>query len=168
MNQEEQPGLFGGPYRGKVVVPYRKLLVLSRSQAQSFIHEEPWACISIHDSYDSPAKINKVQLVGLLQLAFDDITWPLDELRMFPEEQAHQILDFTKKVWDEVELLVVPCFAGACRSPAVAAIISKIYYGDDLFFYQQYSPNSHVYQTLYRVAVERGELLIDVERGGNP
>jgi predicted protein tyrosine phosphatase len=140
-----------------IITPYRKLLVLSKSKAESFIHEQPWACISIHDSHDNPAKINKVQQVGILQLCFDDINQPCDDLKMFTEEQAIETLDFVKKVWDKVELLMIHCYAGICRSPAIAAMISKIYYGDDLHFYQHYTPNSWVYQTIYQVAAKRGD-----------
>jgi predicted protein tyrosine phosphatase len=76
---------------------------------------------------------------------------------MFTEEQAVQVLDFVEKVWDKIDLLMVHCYAGFCRSPAIAAIISKIYYGDDLYFYQHYRPNSWVYRTIYQVAAERGD-----------
>ena len=139
----------------KLMIPYRKILVLNKRNAQQFAHETPWACISIYCPQDTPAKINKCQLVDIIQLGFDDIDEPEEEFIMFKEEHAQQILDFVEKNWEKVDLLMIHCYAGLCRSPAIAAIISKIYYGEDNYFFNNYCPNKHVYRVLYEVARQR-------------
>ena len=139
-----------------ILVPNGKILVLPRRLAQDFTHNAPWACISIHDSEDPPAKINKCQLVDKLVLSFDDIPWQDDVLVPFNEVHANQVLDFVYKFWDKIELLLIHCYAGASRSPAIAAIVSKIYYGEDHYYFKNYTPNNLVYQVLYKTAVKRG------------
>jgi predicted protein tyrosine phosphatase len=145
-----------------------KIIVLSRSKAKNFTSDRPWAAISI-DTFPEWPKLNKCQQVGLLQLEFADINCREDvgpELlamhpdlpdRLFTEEHANQILDFVQKHWDEIEVLMVHCYAGLCRSPAVAAAIHKIFQNDDdSAFFSLYTPNSRVYTTILTVANQRG------------
>jgi len=124
-----------------------KLLVLSRRLAEQYVSDEPWACISITDNEDRDAKINKCQLQAVLRLKFEDVN--LEGSESFSDEQANQVLDFVKEWWDKIETLVVHCYAGQCRSPAIAAIISKIYYGDDMFYLKRFTPNTLVFRKLY-------------------
>ena len=137
-----------------------KLVVLSRRKAEEFTSDIPWACISIRDPEDdSLPKINRCQLVDCLYLNFHDSIIADSDIKLFNENHADQILDFVLRVWDKIDRLVIHCYAGVARSPAVAAIISKLYYGsDEVYFQEPYKPNKHVYDTLYRVANARPDL----------
>ncbi len=139
-----------------------KILVLSRLKAEGFTSDKPWAAVSISTTGDY-AKLNKCQQVGLLQISFADAVklTPEDlqeepKLRLFTAEQAATILDFVGVHWDEIEVLLVHCYGGLSRSPAVAAAISKIYYGTDEPFFARFALNRLVYSTIMQVAAERG------------
>ena len=134
-----------------------KFEVLSRSEAKAFICDIPWACISIADHPDDMPRLNKVQRVDLLQLGFADADEKYyDDDILFTEEHAASILDFIDKVWDKVELIMVHCYAGQCRSPAVAAAINKIKFGNDEKYFKNHLPNMLVYRTILNVANKRG------------
>ena len=144
-------------FAGRPVVG--KLLVLSRSMASAFTCPEPWACISIGCEPGDWPKINKVQQVDLLQLAFADIefNYPGEDRIVFSEDQATQILDFVEKNWDRVNLLMVHCQAGISRSAGTAAAIAKIKYDNDMAYYKPpFIPNKLVYRKILNVAHERG------------
>lgn len=145
-----------------------KLIVLSRSKAAKFTYDRPWAAISI-DTYPGWPKLNMCQRFGLLQLEFADINsredvdpstlavYPDLPDRLFTKEHATQILDFVEKYWNDIEVLMVHCYAGQCRSPAVAAAIHKIWQDyDDSAYFNLYTPNSLVYKTILEVANEKG------------
>jgi predicted protein tyrosine phosphatase len=133
-----------------------KLLVLSKSEASKFEFAKPWACISIGAENGDWPKINKVQQVDLLQLAFYDTEFKRESEITFNEEHANKVLDFMDRNWNKVELIMVHCLAGRSRSPGVAAAISRIKYGSDDFWFHNYLPNSLVYRTILNVAQKRG------------
>jgi predicted protein tyrosine phosphatase len=130
---------FGRPVLGKVVV-------LPLSGAREFKYTKPWACISICDEGDPPAKISDVNREDILRLYFDDYEFPGPGRKLMEDNQAAEIWEFVRKVWDKVDLLMVHCYAGISRSSAVAMAISDKYQPDQSnFFKQLYSPNSLVY-----------------------
>jgi predicted protein tyrosine phosphatase len=136
---------FGQPINGK-------LLVLSKSAAVDFTSNKPWACISIGSEDGDWPKINRCQLVDVLQVSFLDLD-RLPELYdgdgvLINDNHAKLIWDFVDVVWDKIDLLVIHCLAGVCRSPAVAAAIAKIKYGDDSLYFKSYLPNALVYRTM--------------------
>jgi len=94
--------------------------------------------------------------VGLLRLVFDDITLP-DTPQSFTPALAAEILDFAANVWDKVEVLLIHCDVGLSRSPAVAAALSRIYYGDDAPWFELDFPNRLVYDVLVETHVRRSE-----------
>lgn len=147
----------------------KTFVVLPKSGAKKFESEAPWACISIADIKGEHPKICKVKCQGILQLIFLDSESESDlmnseiellkknESSMFTETHAEQILDFVNEIWDKVETLLVHCYAGYSRSPAVAAALSKIYYNQDEHFFKSYSPNKMIYNTILKVAQERNK-----------
>ena len=135
-----------------------KIVVLSRELAEQFSSDQPWACISISGRTEGQALINQKNLVDCLFIQFDDVTMLLPEYKLFSTSQANQILDFVIEVWDKIETLMIHCHAGASRSPAVAAIISKIYYHTDKEYFDKYDPNKLVYNRLYEAANRRPDL----------
>ncbi|MFC1596710.1 hypothetical protein ACFL5Q_02075 [Planctomycetota bacterium] len=139
----------------------KQIVVESFVGATYFKCEVPWACISIATEEDKWPVISGANRVEWLQLAFADIRFPdpTCSKTVFDDGRARRILDFVKDVWDRIDLLFVHCEAGTSRSPAVAAAISRICYGDDGPFMlpHLYEPNLLVYRKLLEVAEQRGE-----------
>ena len=143
---------FGQPINGK-------LLVLCKSAATDFVSDKPWACISIGTEPGDWPKLNKCQLVGLLQISFYDLDrippgCELENIVLFSEDHAQRIWNFVNSVWDKVEILLVHCLAGVSRSPAVAAAIARMKYGDDQLYFDRYLPNRLVYRTMLNYITE--------------
>jgi predicted protein tyrosine phosphatase len=138
-----------------IIYPYfNKLLVLSRSAAKDFSCDKPWACISIASEPGDWPQINKVQQVDLLRLAFADNEYAGEDGPPFSPIHAKQILEFVEKNWDKTEVLMIHCFGGISRSPAIAAAIAKLRYQDDSMFFCLYTPNKLVYNTILETAKE--------------
>jgi predicted protein tyrosine phosphatase len=88
---------------------------------------------------------------GVLRLAFADRDAPsVAGERLFEAEDARAIWALVLGHQD-VATLVVHCDAGLCRSPAVAAAVSRVFNGDDEPFFRRYRPNMRVYRTLLSV-----------------
>ena len=142
---------FGRPVLGKI-------LILPRSSARQFTYDKPWACISIGTFKEELPKINKVQLTDILQLTFVDLdaqpgaAWlerHPGEDKLFTSEQAKQIWEFVAKVWDDIDLLMIHCYAGISRSSAVGKAISEVYQPECVdYFGMLYDPNKLVHKIL--------------------
>lgn len=115
-----------------------------------------WAVISIKNPGAKEVVFNCPNLVGALHLTFHDEIKPNDAYVMFDEAMATETWDFVKKHWDEVDIVLVHCHMGLCRSPAIAAAVAKALEGDDKLWFKIKSPNRHVYRTMLQVAHERG------------
>ena len=120
--------------------------VRSARNAEFFRSDRPWAAISITSAGGFPA-LDEANRVGLLRLNFDDITEP-GTPRSFTPALAAEILDFVAGVWGQIEVLLIHCDVGLSRSPAVAAALSRIYYGDDGAWFELDFPNRLVYDLL--------------------
>ena len=99
--------------------------------AEFFRSDRPWAAIQISHRDDFPA-LHDENRVGLLRLIFED-TEAADTPESFIPALATEILDFVKRMWDQVEVFLVQCEVGLSRSPAVAAALCRIYYGRDAY-----------------------------------
>jgi predicted protein tyrosine phosphatase len=129
--------------------------VRSARNAEFFQSERLWAAISITSGREHPV-LSEANRVGLLRLVFDDITQP-DTSRSFTPALAGEILDFVARVWDKVEVLLIHCDVGLSRSLAVAAALSRIYYGDDGSWFELDFPNRLVYEVLVATHSQRQE-----------
>jgi len=129
--------------------------VRSARNAEFFRSDRPWAAISITSGHEHPV-LSETNRVGLLRLVFDDITQP-ETPRSFTPALAAEILDFVANVWDKVEVLLIHCDVGLSRSPAVAAALSRIYYGDDGPWLEFDFPNRLVYEVLVATHPRRQE-----------
>lgn len=127
--------------------------VRSARNAEFFRSDRPWAAISITSGHEHPV-LNDVNRVGLLRLVFDDIT-QANTPRSFTPALAAEILDFVASVWDRAEVLLIHCDVGLSRSPAVAAALSRIYYGDDGPWFELDFPNRLVYDVLVETHSQR-------------
>ncbi len=142
----------------------KDFLVLSREQAESEHVQNtinlPHIMISINGttgtdstSANIPDNINRKDL---LQIRFDDIdvrhTETIKneglELIFFSEDHARNILNFVEKNVENINLIVVHCFAGVCRSVAVASALSKIINNEDDKIFRSGVPNMLVYKTI--------------------
>ena len=100
---------------------------------------------------------------GVLRLAFHDSDpnnkhnpHIATEEQLFGEKRANLIIDFVAEIKDKVDMLVVHCEAGVSRSPAIAAVLAKIHFGDDkAFFKAPFTPNMHVYRVMLDTAHAR-------------
>lgn len=144
--------------------------VLNRGLATRFHIDEPWVCISISTKSTEPVEFMFPQnMQDVLRLAFADQDFPESKREIFEEsmkltgrtlfnrDMAGQILDFYQQ--HSTKVVLIHCDAGQCRSPAVAAALSKIFTGDDFqWFKPPYTPNSSVYRVIMEVASQRGLL----------
>jgi predicted protein tyrosine phosphatase len=141
-------------------------LVLSREQAESIVVQrainQPHILISINGTTGLDSTSAKIPTNGnrldLLHLRFDDIDSRQMEilkenkeeksLILFTEEHARNILNFVEKNLKDIDLIVVHCFAGICRSVAVASALSKIINNEDDRIFKSGVPNMLVYKTV--------------------
>lgn len=127
--------------------------VRSARNAEFFRSDRPWAAISISSCQEFLA-LSEDHRVGLLRLVFEDTARP-DTPESFTPAQAAEILDFVARVWDQIEVLLIHCDVGLSRSPAVAAALSRIYYGENGWWYELDFPNRLVYELLLETHARR-------------
>jgi len=148
------------------------MIIEVRSKAMASIYKpsEPWACISVVTKHGDWPEFVFQQPSHLLQMNFADLDMTMQELQkayegqmtdergtpFFNNEMAKQILDFYLEVQGKVDLLLVHCEAGWSRSPGIAAALSKVFLGDDMYFFQKYAPNRFVYRLIMNEAVNMG------------
>lgn len=120
--------------------------VRSGWNAEVFRCDRPWGAISISTDGDFPV-LSEENRRGLLQLVFADTAEP-DRPDAFTLSLATEILDFVEQMWGAADVFLIHCEAGLSRSPAVAAALSRIYYGDDGPWFELDFPNRLVHQLL--------------------
>lgn len=134
----------------------KKIIVLSRQWAKKYKCDKPWAAISVSTASGDFPELSSDNRLGLLRLQFWDISNPsqrqleAEDPKLFSRDQAKQVIDFVNQHWDSIDTLLVHCEAGLSRSPAIAAAIISIKYGegaDEEWFYK-FNPNYHVYQSI--------------------
>ncbi len=77
--------------------------------------------------------------------------------KVFDDAQAQELLEFVHKHrLTGIDHIYVHCLAGVCRSSGTAAALSKIYNGDDSYYYScgRYVPNAHIKSMLLQKAVD--------------
>lgn len=117
---------------------------------------DTYAVISIQDSHTDGFGItfseNKY-CKAVLTLKFDDIVRPVDGAQLFTEDMAEQIICFIQNNQD-VDTLLIHCYAGQSRSRAVGAFAVWFLGGDNSVYFEKYDPNEYVYdklmQTVFR------------------
>lgn len=161
-----------------------KVRVMSRDNAIEFCrqaHMAQYVMISISNPFtiykNAPFSSKKNNVIDILRLSFVDAdnAGDLDvygkiakEEDMFSDEQARQIVEFTKKYMDFS--IIVHCDAGISRSSGVAAAILKHYTGNDdrIFHSPWYAPNMFVYYKVLKAfgdwgfIEEDGEIEVDI------
>jgi len=125
---------------------------MPRSVAKEWTSDKPWAAIQIGDEEGDWPKLNKCQRVDVLQLAFHDIDRIMEGHTAFCNKDAERVFEFIERVWDKIDVLIVHCYAGQSRSPAIAAAIDEIYNGVKVSeWYSKRTPNRRVYGAMIKV-----------------
>lgn len=139
----------------------REIFARSRVGAATFVSDVPWAAIQISAKHGDWPTLSAANRVATLQMCFPDRVLPDHEYplgTLFSEIHADQILDFVLAHAEQIDWLLVHCEAGANRSPAVAAALTRIFRcGEHLrFFERRKAPNTLVYELLLARAAQRG------------
>ncbi len=134
-----------------------KFDVMSCVEAEQFSNDfsiEDCVVISITGPMESTANINtnNPHIKDVLRLQFDD-SEPEDKqafpyLTLMSKTDAKAILTFTEAHKNNVDKIIVHCFAGVSRSAAVCAALMLIINGDDMeiFGNPKFSPNMYCYR----------------------
>ena len=135
-----------------------KIKVANRDLAKVIKFDIPYIVISIYSTGGQPADIPlHPKCIAVLPIQFDDVEedeWMYGDTIYKPitEEKAERIWEFVDTWKSDAELILVHCDGGICRSPAVAAAISRVYKGEDKeWFKKPYLPNMKVYNTMLKV-----------------
>ena len=114
--------------------------------------EIPYVVVSIADAAGvHPTLIDSPLRLGVLRLGFDDVAPNKNGERgktPMTSAQAREIREFVEAHLEFLELVVVHCDAGMCRSPAVAAALWRWLEGSRGPFFETFRPNPHVYRTM--------------------
>ena len=112
--------------------------------------------ISITSPMEKPADINlnNPHIKAILRLTFDDAE-PEDKnvfphMTLMSSSDAKAVLAFINNHKDNVDKIIVHCFAGVSRSAAVCAALMLILNGDDMEIFDNpnFSPNMHCYRLI--------------------
>ena len=138
----------------------KRFEVRSARNAEFFRCDQPWAAISVSSTDRFPV-LAEENRVGHLRLTFEDIT-EVGKPGSFTPALAMEILDFVEAAWDKTEVFLIHCEIGLSRSPAIAAALSQIHYGNDGPWAEHDFLNPLVYRLLVetrarRSAAEKGE-----------
>ena len=132
-----------------------EILVTDREGIErGLVVRSAYVVISIHDPTKPPARVRpQMGLRGVLTLAFHDAEPLLGgelpvEIKLMAPEQADALWAFLGQHRAQVGALVVHCEGGVSRSPAVAAAVAEAWDLDGRRFWQDYTPNHHVYHTV--------------------
>ena len=111
---------------------------------------DSYVAISIQDTKDGgfgfELKENRY-CKAVLTVYFDDIVNPEPDLKMISRSQAEEITAFIRAHSDDVDTLMIHCFAGISRSSAVGMIARKIL--DQTYDKPEYY-NQYVYEELLK------------------
>lgn len=114
---------------------------------------DTYAVISIQDSHTDGFGItfskNKC-CKDVLTLKFDDIVRPVEGAQIFTDRMAEQVIRFIHNN-QEVDTLLIHCYAGQSRSRAVGAFAVWYLGGDNEQYFEKYNPNTYVYDKLMEV-----------------
>lgn len=130
-----------------------EIVVFNRAEAERTPLDGKYAYISIMDSDQSPSKLPQEsgECIGILRICTDDVLDGTNQGRItvpFEQHHASAVLDFWNSVKNDIDILVVHCNGGQCRSPAIAAAITRIEGGDDGKWFETKRPNIRVYRAI--------------------
>lgn len=106
----------------------RDLEVCGRGEAEALEGRPSWVVVSIHDPGQSPAALSP-GWHAVLRLAFqdkedEDLAAKTGLFKLFSPEQAQALVNFVQK-HSSCTGVLIHCFAGASRSPAIARALAS-------------------------------------------
>jgi predicted protein tyrosine phosphatase len=143
--------------------PVMDFLVLGRAEALRIAPEVPHIFISITTPDAPDARLaDSANRMEVLRLQFHDVdrapeppVLSMDEVTLFSDEHAREIVHFVQTHREAVRLIVCQCDAGMSRSAGVAAALSRWLQDEDAPFFRYYLPNRLVYDAVLRAAQAR-------------
>lgn len=123
-------------------LPFAALKILSQSDAQDHVNNEPkkWNVISITSVngayYKATGKVvgldkpNLKNAKDFKSIHFDDIQKELEHLVLCNKWHIGIILDYARKLYDTDEAVIIHCHAGISRSSAITYLILLDYLKD--------------------------------------
>lgn len=128
----------------------KQIKVFSEKNVRKFKSANPFAIISIQDPFEMFVRLPRKNCVGQLKMKFYDFDTEqgqeIYDVFLFEKKEASDILTFVDCVKDKIDILCVNCVAGVSRSAGVASALSKIYFGNDDYYFKNYCPNMRVYR----------------------
>ena len=136
-----------------------KFTITSRPGLRRLQYAERYAVISITDFLSKPAYIHdKPGKKAVLRLQFDDVkseSGTAGPYHYCTPDHADAICRFVKRVYDQVDQIVVHCEAGVSRSAAIACTLAELIEGSNPFIgalkkdgQPKYFPNEFVCQAI--------------------
>jgi len=139
--------------------PALRFIVKSRIGVERHVPEprsKNYVIISITSPGDVDASIPPdPRLHGVHRLSFVEPDEGNNAQREFTAAEAGGVWSFLSDYVDFVDTVVLHCDHGACRSPAIAAALSKWLIGDDSTFQSEYAVNPQIFKTLLETAPQR-------------
>lgn len=132
-----------------------QFIVLNEYSVQKYNIQEKHIVISITSPESNHIKLPESNSrVAALFLKFSDIDRKIEspKVTLFTQEQASAIWNFFNFYKNKIKTVVVNCEVGVCRSPAIAAALSKTISQDDSRFFKYYAPNMYVYRAILNEA----------------
>lgn len=131
-----------------------KIIPIPRHQVENDQSQfnEKHILISIAAPLATPIHIpDNENRIGILRAYFNDLDKELENMEgmiLFNKDHAKNIIAFVNKYKNTVDTIYINCTAGISRSPAIAAALSKMIYGDDAYYFKKYTPNMLVYRIM--------------------
>ena len=139
-----------------------EIKVFSEETIKKFRTDKKFAIISIlspNREIDLSCLCEQENFIGILNLRFYDLD---EDTEIFPYSKyifkpgdAQDTLDFVELINCGLDILCIHCEAGISRSAGIAAALSKIYTGNDNYFFKHYCPNRLVYRTILNCYYEK-------------
>jgi len=131
----------------------KSIQVFSASRVAKWQYPRRTLVIQISDTHQFPVAPDGY--AAKIQFTFADFVDADKE--NITENQAHGLVMFVAKHWDNIDDIYVHCHMGVSRSPAVCAALTRIFLKeDDSFWWREYTPNGIVYGVLLSVAMLMG------------
>ena len=139
------------------------IYVMSYKEAFDYVynHSTPnnppnsFAMISIREEEPGRAAFQYIpngNLKYVLNIYFSDTEVPTHGCRLMSDADAVRIKEFVERLVkkNQINFLIIHCYAGISRSAAVAAALEKVYNSDDSKYFSgdRYVPNPYIYKTM--------------------
>lgn len=134
-----------------------EIKIMSQEEAQNWSYDQ-WMGIALLISIlgthtKTPTFYKNPRIIEKISLKFDDIQSIQDNHTLLSNEQCLQIRDFVLEHADEVESIVIHCFAGVSRGAAIAFAVCQLLNLDDTWIWasHRYYPNKYCVYKLNRI-----------------